>query len=283
MGWKPLHAREGVRTDAFDVLHEGVPAWMSASLWDWFVGAVEQLATKYKQYSIDILRSVEIAIRTPLDIDDYNMWKTLAEKLRRDDELFLTCLDRVVYVLGISDRVPSIESLEFLLHQGGSVWRVSQIGYQNYELQKRVDEEARQAALEVMSSSDEASAHLREAWSDIFGRDPDPTDGYHRAVKAVETVAQPVISPQDTVATLGKMISAMSDKPEKWRVVLYRDTPAEAVDDVVAMMRLLWKGQHDRHGKPGAPDVSKEEAEAAIHLAVTLVQWFRTGVVSTAP
>jgi hypothetical protein len=48
------------------------------------------------------------------------------------------------------------------------------------------------------------------------------------------------------------------------------------------MMELLWRGQHDRHGTgadDSPTDVSQEEAEAAVQIAVLLVQWFRTGVV----
>ena len=48
-------------------------------------------------------------------------------------------------------------------------------------------------------------------------------------------------------------------------------------------MELLWKGQIDRHGTDDAStplSVSQAEAEAAVHLAVTLVQWFTSGAVS---
>jgi hypothetical protein len=56
------------------------------------------------------------------------------------------------------------------------------------------------------------------------------------------------------------------------------------VETVADMLDLVWKGQSDRHGSPDltAPiSVSQEQAEAAMHLAVTVVQWFTTGVVTT--
>ena len=48
----------------------------------------------------------------------------------------------------------------------------------------------------------------------------------------------------------------------------------------LAMIGLLWDGQEWRHGgqKP-ARDATPEEAEMAVHLAVTLVHWFITGAV----
>ena len=43
-------------------------------------------------------------------------------------------------------------------------------------------------------------------------------------------------------------------------------------------MRLLWKGEFDRHGTDDANvplNVGQEQAEAAAHLALFLVEWFR--------
>jgi hypothetical protein len=52
---------------------------------------------------------------------------------------------------------------------------------------------------------------------------------------------------------------------------------------VVALLELVWKSQLDRHGTadPDVPlSVTHAEAEAAVHLAATLVQWFVTGAVA---
>lgn len=53
---------------------------------------------------------------------------------------------------------------------------------------------------------------------------------------------------------------------------------------LIAMMRMLWHGQHDRHGgQPSAPgDVSVEEATVAVSLAVTLVNLFSSALVARA-
>jgi len=51
------------------------------------------------------------------------------------------------------------------------------------------------------------------------------------------------------------------------------------------MLNRLWTSHHDRHGTDQPrPKMSEAEAEAqgAVHLAVTLVQWFDSGVVSQA-
>ncbi|MET8350897.1 hypothetical protein [Micromonospora sp. NPDC005206] len=54
---------------------------------------------------------------------------------------------------------------------------------------------------------------------------------------------------------------------------------------VIGMLRMLWHGQHDRHGgQPSAPgNVSIDEAQVAVSVAVTLVQWFDTELIGRAP
>jgi hypothetical protein len=59
----------------------------------------------------------------------------------------------------------------------------------------------------------------------------------------------------------------------------------DAVQDIVGMLRLLHRAQSDRHGSPEpAPPVvmTQAEAEAAVHLAATLVHWFDSGAVRRA-
>ena len=46
------------------------------------------------------------------------------------------------------------------------------------------------------------------------------------------------------------------------------------------MLRLLWEGQTDRHGSLAPTTaVGPDAAEAAVHLAIVLVQWFQAGAV----
>jgi hypothetical protein len=111
------------------------------------------------------------------------------------------------------------------------------------------------------------------------GETPNPSSAYRNGVRAVEAAAIPVVLPADTTATLGKMIKAMRDAPSKWEAALGGDRK-DGVAAVVEMMDLLWKGQHDRHGfvEDDRPlEVSQEEAEFAVALAVTLVQLLTNG------
>lgn len=58
--------------------------------------------------------------------------------------------------------------------------------------------------------------------------------------------------------------------------------PAD-VSAVLGMMRLLWEGHRDRHegGRTSAP-ITPESAEAAVSVAVTLVQLLSTGSIRIA-
>jgi hypothetical protein len=46
------------------------------------------------------------------------------------------------------------------------------------------------------------------------------------------------------------------------------------------MAEALWVGQESRHGGNGYRKPTRAEAEAAVMLAVPLVQWFTSGAVA---
>lgn len=54
-------------------------------------------------------------------------------------------------------------------------------------------------------------------------------------------------------------------------------------EGIVTMMETLWNAQHSRHGGgPNSRRQNQDEAEAAVNLAVFLVQWLSTGVLRKA-
>jgi hypothetical protein len=95
----------------------------------------------------------------------------------------------------------------------------------------------------------------------------------------------PVVIPNDKIPTLGKAIGQLRDQPGQFHVAVGPSMPASRVSLVAQMLDLIWVGQHDRHGHADPLEpmaVSQREAEAALYLAVTLVQWFKSGVVTRA-
>lgn len=182
-------------------------------------------------------------------------------------------------------RWQAIGELQEILRLGGAPYRVNaaQDG-----LEVRVDATAHKAlagslAASRIPQSGSSGEHLANAWKCAYGRDPDPTKAYSEAIKAVEAAAQCVVEPRNSKATLGTMLKVLGNAPQKFSTAI----PATNGDDislVADMMRRLWQGQTSRHGSQTPTQLeTQQQAEMAVHLAVTLVQWFTAGLVRRAP
>jgi hypothetical protein len=288
--WRPLSVRESGNYAAYDALHPGVPSHLRTSLWRWVAA---RLATE------DDLLRVERRFEIELVDPRYGYDGAIAQVQGRafaDEEFFLDVVDALLSQL--DPRVPlsdhpsyrdrradqeEMANLAEMLNEAGSLWRVGATD-ERLQLVRRVEPTVEAAAKQVMSTRDKAAQHLRLAWHAVYGRQPDAGKGYGEAIKAMEAAAIPVVLPTTTMGTLGKVIAALRDKPAKWAVGLKHPEPERQVLILADMADLIWKGQTGRHGDPdpNAPiSVSQEQAQAAVHLAVTVVQWFTTGVVTT--
>jgi hypothetical protein len=82
------------------------------------------------------------------------------------------------------------------------------------------------------------------------------------------------------------MISAFRDGKDrgKWNFAFTVDSTVNPKDVLLQMMQLLWTNEYSRHvnADPAAPlHVSQPEAESAVVLALTLVNWFTSGAVAS--
>lgn len=257
-----------VRTDkkaleAYQVLYDDIPLWMIKGTFEWAASLLdcEEHLQAAEQYFRVILNWQEIS---------YGHRKGVAQ-------LFdLVGIDLLDYCLGVHCSYRHVETLQDILDRSGSAWTVGEDPDEYYCLERRVDETAAGAADEEIRQRSNAAAYLRKAWHQAYGLNPNPSDAFRNAVRAVEAAARPVVTPRDNLATLGKMIPALGDKPEKWQTVI------GDVDTVRKMMETIWKSQFDRHGTDDTTrplNVSQPEAEAAVQMSVTLVQLFRTGAI----
>jgi hypothetical protein len=86
-------------------------------------------------------------------------------------------------------------------------------------------------------------------------------------------------SAQNDTATLGTVVRHLRDGGHKWRFTLVDRDGASTVDPLLAMLDRLWTGQVSRHGGgQRSRDQTPAEAQAAVHLAATLVQLLSTGM-----
>ncbi len=151
-------------------------------------------------------------------------------------------------------------------------------------LTQRVPGEAKAVVEDSVAQGSRAGRLLGEAWRHVYGRHPNPGEGYHRAVNAIESAAIPVVTPNDQKSTLGRVIGELRANKGRFSTAFLE--AEKGVDAVIDLMEVVWKSHHDRHGTPDemAPiSVSHVEAEAAVHAAVLLVHWFRTNVVRPKP
>lgn len=279
MEWMPLSQRSGESPGQLGP-HEGVPDWLVHSLSDWCDRRFWRRADLGYARDKERLNRVERRLKLKLPTGSFeSRLEALMRTVHEDPVLFIDLVELLLSEIEpnrYSDEYKDAAHLARCLAEAGSVWRVAERD-QAFTLERRLDEEVAQAVEQVLQVPDRPGQLLRRAWQAVYGRRKEASTAYREAVRAVEAAAKPAVLPNDRVATLGKMIKAIRDAPQKWEFVL-QARAGDSVGMVLATMELLWTAQLDRHGTddPSTPlAVSDLEAESAVHLAVTLVHWFR--------
>jgi hypothetical protein len=293
MEWRPLSVRGNREAEEAYALHDGIPEWLKPSVWDWIAQVLKALCEppsgshpaayvayeSWEDHYRRLLRMLQTELQLPLRWLSLEGAKNdLLERSIKDPQVGLNVLDWLLHFMH-PHGARHADELESILHRGRSKWCVS-AGRDS--LEERVAREVAERAAQLTTSGTRPGRHLREAWHSVYGRNPNPSFAHSQAVKAVEAAAIPLACPNDATATLGKIIGIMKATGDRWKLAL-QPTTGDAVNHVVSMMQLLWKSQYDRHGTPdpSAPlSVGREEAEAAVHLALTLTHWFESGAVS---
>jgi hypothetical protein len=273
--------KKGADPAELDALHPGVPAWIERQLIVW-AGAVsneeyfDEDVQRRSRPSVSILAGYETAVRRQSSlVHGYRTGGVPYLFATMDTDEFLDFVDYLVFVAGQrpnSDRL--LEVLEELLSKAGSEWSVGERqGFAS--LVKRVPEGVAIAAAEIIRSRGLAGVLLGEAWHAAFGRSPDPEEAYGKAIKAVEEAGADVVSPKNSLTTLGTMIRDMTAQGD-WKLPL----GSEESDAPVRMAAALWKNEESRHGGNAYRKPTQEEAATAVMLAVPLVQWFTSGALA---
>jgi len=282
--WRPW-GFEAEDAATYDALHEDVPPWLAESFWDWVrVHMTTRESGSYGGSGFDVfqphrLREIERICRIHAPYKGESVHEGM-RMLRRVSEATGAQLRVADYLLSIGC---ADTRLSQALTQAGSAWTVGERAGRP-GLVRRVPEGVQLNADSVMANGGRAGARLAEAWERAFGISPDPTGAYALAVRAVEDAAIPAVVPRQDGATLGHVIGQLRSDGD-WSLPLTREasgSPTSAI--VLSLCGALWHGHHDRHGGREGPDVSctvsQEEAEVAVTIAVTLVQWFSRGLVA---
>jgi hypothetical protein len=272
---------------------DAFPPWVISSVMVFLMPFVQrqgQAADPYYQ-GRDFLREVERNLRQPLNWrnGDDGAWRSLVARVADNPSLLVDIVDFALRNMLLGSYPSNCDALAAelnrALHEAGTGWRVALIeGTVNYRLERRTDPAALDAMTRITREQSREAAHLSAAWDAAYGRNPNPSRAYSEAIKAVEEVAIPVVLPNDTSATLGKVIGALRSTAAGWESSFIRDTKLPSgtlvtpIEVVIAMLDLLWVNQTDRHA-PIEP-ISQSRAESAVHTALGLVGIFRSGSIS---
>lgn len=228
----------------------------------------------------DLVRQVGRRCRLVLTFSGHDLDSGM-EAIRRDAEAQSAELRMADCLLSIQTNENPAASLNTILEESGSLWKVGKRSGVS-GLVRRVPEGVQSAVDNAVFTGGHAGVRLGQAWEASFGIAPNPSQAYSLAVKAVEDAAIPVVSPNDTTATLGKINSQMRNTGD-WSLPMQReDEYATTSATLLSLMKMLWAGQADRHGGHHDPSlvITQEAAEIAVVTAVALVQWFTSGAVA---
>lgn len=145
-------------------------------------------------------------------------------------------------------------------------------------MEERVDPAMQQMVDNAMDSSSGYGQQLSEAWHYMFGREPNYSAAYEAAIKAVESIALPIVEPNNKDSTLSKAARVMRD--QRWEFQIEAREENNVPGGVIQLlMSGLMNSQPDRHGGPDPVAVSREKAQATVYSAVFRVQCFKAGLV----
>jgi hypothetical protein len=253
--------------------YEGVPGHLSAPLRHWLDGVFGYTPNYASEKGVETILAVAAAARVPLRPGAHGT------QLHADITSFTNqspdnLLDVLHYAIQTGN--PPVEHLDRLLVYGGSVWTATYEG-----LQRRVDPTAQEAFEAASSPGDVVSEELRHAWGKAYGREPDASDAWDHAIKAVEGILIPIVVPTQAGAHIGHVIGELDHHGLHWDLLLrFNQTsppinpPTSPVQAMVGMLRLLHPNP-DRHVGRDRRVPTIEEAQAVVNLAVTIVQWAR--------
>ncbi|NPC97893.1 hypothetical protein [Nocardioides sp. zg-DK7169] len=277
--WAPFGLSDD-ETSQYRVLADGVPQKLREPLIAWLRPA---LASSDYPYWVITARTRELEMRTEVRMglaeQSHLDWKAYTELLRKmPPEKLLRVVDAVLSSGWYGIRV---DELNKTLTLAKSKWMVGErMGKPG--LVAREPEGVQDMVEDTIKNSGTAGQILARAWGKVHALEPDNPGAYADAVRAVEAAAKPLVEPDNDEATLGSMAGVMRNHGD-WRLPLREHQHAPTGQMMVAMMRSLYRGHVDRHGRDDYRDVTHEEARAGVALAATLVSWFALGVVQRRP
>jgi hypothetical protein len=281
--WVPLGQRSG-GIPLNESLTPGVPGYLLAPLRRWVARQLEHIDAPTLRETVNLHLHLNLPVPNAFGAV-FNRSGPSGDYLPAGEPL-LDITDAVLRWGKASHRASAWEDiaadLEQVLRTARSEWRVNAT---RSGLERRVACAATVVAAAVIRSApDEASGHLLAGWAAAYGRSPDPDRAYDEAILAIEAIACPLVSPRNSRATLGTVLSDLRNQEARWELTVGDPAGvATGIAALTAMMTLLWTGQSRHAGGTNSRRQTQTEGEAAIHMATAIIQWLTAGVLRRKP
>ena len=267
VAFRTLRQRMSGPPDPNEVLPLKILPHMRQPLIDW-------VQESYPQHQLSGAWTL-LAQMLKIDYTNGRPYAAIIDVLNLDNDLLLDLVDsRLQLPKGQRDD----RRLRRILALAGSGWALNAAAD---GLEQAVDETVRKAVQEASDKAEASAAeHLKLAWAATHSRERNPALAHSEMIRAVESAARPVLTPNDLRATLGTLVGQLTSQSS-----LYTTAGASVANDGVAalasMMRMLWQQQTDRHGANPTITATQERVEFLLPMAAAVVHAFSTGAVHT--
>ena len=270
-----------------EALLDGVPIWMRPSIERfiayWITGS--ERANPRDAGIPDMRRINEIERYLQVQLEQYGTAAAIAtyrhvfQYVQNDEK----CLDVVEAILATNNNTDGILSqINTIFSSSGSKWvAVKNSTGIGATLEERVSESAQNALAIALKESDATTQQLlKTAWTNAFGRNPNPSIAYSNSIKAIEAAAWPTLTPNDNKATLGTMLGELRSNISKWQTSINDKNADQGITVIKDIMQHIWDGQTDRHGTANPVSPLQGGAEQAVLSAVLICNFFNRKLVA---
>jgi hypothetical protein len=236
-------------------LHHAVGEWLKRQFGFFSTGGMNN------GLMADVASACRITVRA--SHEPGGIMKQILAAAARDGDLYLDCIDVTLQLTRGRDAI----ALSNVLKVGGSVWTITQ---DKLGLERRVPEATGDAYARAISISDPVADELKQAWGAVFGRNPNPSDGWDHAIKAAEDLLIPIVVPKVAKANLGTVAGELKANPDRWTFGVPSNGGRSNGETLEGLIRHIWPNP-DRHGGGSKRPPTQEEAESAVLIAVAIV------------